>query len=557
MGWGKITDEMVPGLDQPAVAYDTPRHRALIFGGATFELPAWQMTNTVSWWDVNGGGGVLAASGEGPDERMGSSAFCLGDNFYVFGGLYERYGSGTSNLYALDLTSNTWNPVWRTNDLQWGAGKIHGVLWHAPDGLWKVVAVSEGGNAAYRAISQDSLEWRPLNPTNRPPWARGRCVVFDAGNDRVLMFGGQDDFYNPPIYYNQVWALPLSGPNKWQWSPLDISTPPAPEGRSWAGAAYDSVRHQMVLFGGQKYNAQTGESMYGAGTLLNDLFLLSLPVGGGTAHWGGRGVSFYPPARVGTGAAFLDGHEAFMIVGGYKHPGQILQDEYWLNLDVTPPATVSDLRVGSVGCEDIHLLWTAPGDDSTAGQAVEYQLRVSTEPITDDETFWLAEQIPTGPPQVAGATEEVEYTVGPCSDRLYFVVRALDSRENISGLSNHPHGQTPCPPGGCDGYRRARDGRAAPDELAVQAATPRSVGTGVTFTLTFPAAARGRPWVLGLHDLAGRCVVELGRGEWASAGSQVHWNGTACDGGVVRPGIYFARLTAASGVATRRVVLVP
>lgn len=51
--------------------------------------------------------------------------------------------------------------------------------------------------------------------------------------------------------------------------------------------------------------------------------------------------------------------------------------------DITPPAAVTDLTATEGTTDSISLIWTAPGDDGTAGTATTYDIRYCTSEITD------------------------------------------------------------------------------------------------------------------------------------------------------------------------------
>ena len=73
------------------------------------------------------------------------------------------------------------------------------------------------------------------------------------------------------------------------------------------------------------------------------------------------------------------------------------------------------------------LTWTAPGDDGYQGQAVSYDIRMSTTSITA-ENWESCVQIPNAPlPMVAGT---------PQACTVWFAMTATDEAGNESGLSN-------------------------------------------------------------------------------------------------------------------------
>jgi hypothetical protein len=88
------------------------------------------------------------------------------------------------------------------------------------------------------------------------------------------------------------------------------------------------------------------------------------------------------------------------------------------------------------------LTWTAPGDDGTAGQATQYDIRYSLAPI-NDASWGSATQIVGEPnPQAAGATETFVVTDLVPSTEYYFAIKAADEIPNWSGLSNVVSGAT-------------------------------------------------------------------------------------------------------------------
>ncbi len=102
----------------------------------------------------------------------------------------------------------------------------------------------------------------------------------------------------------------------------------------------------------------------------------------------------------------------------------------------TPPAAVTDLRVGALTPVGVTLNWTATGDDGTTGQAAAYDLRYSTSPITD-ANWAAATQVSGLPfPQPSGGTET--FTVAPLqgSTTYYFAIKVQDPAGHISALSN-------------------------------------------------------------------------------------------------------------------------
>ncbi len=104
--------------------------------------------------------------------------------------------------------------------------------------------------------------------------------------------------------------------------------------------------------------------------------------------------------------------------------------------ETTPPATVADLHQLGATETSITIGWTAPGDDSTAGTAAQYEIRYSTSPITalNFSSATLIANAPT--PGTAGTLDSV--TVGGLTTgtTYYFALKTADEVPNWSGLSN-------------------------------------------------------------------------------------------------------------------------
>lgn len=84
----------------------------------------------------------------------------------------------------------------------------------------------------------------------------------------------------------------------------------------------------------------------------------------------------------------------------------------------------------------VPLHWTAPGDDSLSGTATQYDLRLSTSPITP-ANFAAATRVSGVPaPHTAGTAES--FTVGGLtpSTTYWFALKTADDVGNWSGMSN-------------------------------------------------------------------------------------------------------------------------
>ncbi|MEP6654599.1 MAG: discoidin domain-containing protein, partial [Myxococcales bacterium] len=88
------------------------------------------------------------------------------------------------------------------------------------------------------------------------------------------------------------------------------------------------------------------------------------------------------------------------------------------------------------GVASAALTWTAPGDDGVEGQAVAYDVRYATAPITA-ASFAAATPLSTPPaPQPAGGAETASVSGLHESTTYYFALKTVDDTQTWSALSN-------------------------------------------------------------------------------------------------------------------------
>ena len=109
------------------------------------------------------------------------------------------------------------------------------------------------------------------------------------------------------------------------------------------------------------------------------------------------------------------------------------------SVDITPPAGINDLALLSTDVTWVELIWTAPGDDGTQGQATSYLVRYRTGGPISSESEWqqaLPAEGDIPSPSSAGMRQESTIT-GLVGGTTYGIaIRALDEQGNLGGLSN-------------------------------------------------------------------------------------------------------------------------
>ncbi len=105
--------------------------------------------------------------------------------------------------------------------------------------------------------------------------------------------------------------------------------------------------------------------------------------------------------------------------------------------DTIPPATVMDLTARTPTASTIALVWFAPRDDGTSGQAAMYDIRYSYDAITEQNWEAASEVFDIPAPKPAGQLETVIIKGLPSNRQIYFALKTFDEVPNESELSNN------------------------------------------------------------------------------------------------------------------------
>lgn len=218
-----------------AMAHDRNRKRLVLFGGLTADGPS-----SETWeWD---GQDWTQVSESGPPARvLHAMAFDSSKNVVtLFGGqLHQSDPTG-----ATGVLNDTLNDTWEWNGVDWAqqedTGPARSTHAMAYDDNRKRLVVFGGVNAQGQELG-DTWEWDGTTWTQRadfgPPPCLSASLVFTGVE--CLLFGGTH--LNAP--QKQTWT--------WDGTHWTARQDIGPSARSEQAAALDSVRHRVVLFGGQ------------------------------------------------------------------------------------------------------------------------------------------------------------------------------------------------------------------------------------------------------------------------------------------------------------------
>jgi hypothetical protein len=157
-----------------------------------------------------------------------------------------------------------------------------------------------------------SPSWTQLSPTGSVPAPRTRAAaVYDATNNRMIVFGGQDGSGSGGSTFPEVWVLAnangLGGAPA--WTQLSFSGGPPP-GQYGASAVYDQANNIMIVFAGAAHG--TGKPTNAVWTLSNANGLIGTPVWTNTVANGATGS----PAKRSFHSAVYDPNSNRMTIFG-------------------------------------------------------------------------------------------------------------------------------------------------------------------------------------------------------------------------------------------------
>jgi len=242
-------------------------------------------------------------------------------------------------------------------------------------------------------------------------------------------------------------------------------------------------------------------------------------------------------------------------------------------VDNVAPSTIADLTVESMGRWSAAVSWTAPGDDSTEGNAKAFDLRYSTSSITENN-FAQATQVATGAPGTPGTEYCIEIDDLSSCTTYYFAIKTEDDAFNVSALSNVPSGTTACSGqlyATCPGEYMSAEPGSEESEAPGIASTERATG-GVakplnvlslgparpnpsrgTLTIGY-SLAQASPVAIRIYNVAGKLVRTLVSGTGGAGPHEVVWDARDDGGRAVPAGVYFYKMLAGSWGSQRKVV---
>lgn len=288
--WSPLAPAHSPGpRNMATVAYDTKRHRAVLFGGLTlWNGEKWVYDSSTWEWDgqdwaqidtpVAPTGRILHAMAY--DEAREKVILYGGENesgkladLWEWDGLTWHRLCPVCNPAARYGHKMIFNPDQQEIMLYGGQdGKVsfgEGWTWNGQSWTYFPFDESAPGlcydpliydSANKRAVSfigggwggtwiWEGSNWQKLNLAVQPPIRDESIMVYDSLQNHSILFGGVN---NTGFLFGDTWMFDGE-----TWTQID--TPSAPPQRSDAVAFYDPVRKSIILYGGTKFHSNYGD----------------------------------------------------------------------------------------------------------------------------------------------------------------------------------------------------------------------------------------------------------------------------------------------------------
>ena len=228
--------ESPPKRAHHALVYDEANERVLMTGGSSpfadgeccaFFNDLWAFDGK-RWASLPASGDAMSGMRLVYDSR--------GKRVVSFGGYSNRQSRGDFRVLEGD--------AWKTLGVHEQPVAEPGFVYDSRRNRFIAFGGSAGrGRAAGETWESDGNAWTKLDATS-PPARQAHIMVFDERRGRTIVFGGTGSGTppNPPPRFGDTWEFDGE-----RWIMLDA---PGPSARHSSGAAYDSRRGLVVLFGG-------------------------------------------------------------------------------------------------------------------------------------------------------------------------------------------------------------------------------------------------------------------------------------------------------------------
>jgi len=327
--WNQLTTSTIPVPSQRRLAigaYNTEKNMLIIFGGTdqnnAILMDLWVLSNANGLEGGTPTWSQLSISGSAPSVRV-----CMA-------GVYDESSDTLIFFGGLSCTTTACTPY---------------------DETYTIRNVTTAPT------------WQELYPSGTPPAARAyHSAVYDATNNRMILFGGTTSTANPPAASGRVrdtWVL--SNANGTAGTPAwsQLTTAQQPPARSGHSAVFDETNNRMIIFAG------AGTDNY----VRNDVWILT-NAGGTTPAWAEYDTGTPKPAsRIHHSAVYTDTAKNRMIIFGGDTGNSTYVNDAWVlrNANGIPTTPVNSITIDSGSttvCTGYTIQLTAVATDSSGNE---------------------------------------------------------------------------------------------------------------------------------------------------------------------------------------------
>jgi cysteine-rich repeat protein len=325
-----------PSLTAPQVAYDSASASTIIYGPTTQNQPnqMWRWDGT----DLTQISTTLPAS-DSTTERCGGILVPDGTGrLLLFGGESScgatDAGQVTQNLmYFFDGSSDTWTKA----DPEPPLGLFHVMVTQFDAGSVLRFDGAKGGAVGATADTWELTRrgWQ-LTTTTNPPGIGGTALAYDTDRHEAVLFGG----LTSAAETNHVWTRPPGG----TWVE-HLPTGSWPTARFGAGLAYDEARQRTLMFGGRP----AGDSL--TPSAADAMWSWD----GATSTWMQLTPATMPPPRTQGAFAYDPVHQVAVLFGGIEANESLNDTWVWDGTTWTDLTPTFDDMPGAT--QAVSLIW--------------------------------------------------------------------------------------------------------------------------------------------------------------------------------------------------------
>ena len=241
-----------------SLVYDEANKRVLLWGGSspfadgnccTFFNDLWAYDGT-RWTSIGETGGKVSGVGLAYDTRQ--------QRVVAFGGYTPGSAGGVSLGDVRVLENNSWTARGQHPEI---LAAEPGFVYDSQRNRFVTFGGAGGRGAAHGAVWEwDGTTWNRSAAAAGPLARQGHVMVFDSKRNRIVVFGGMGTISQgqPPAQFSDTWEF-----DGQTWRQFQVTGPSA---RAAAGAAFDSKRGMVVIFGGMSAGSMLGDTWAWNGT---------------------------------------------------------------------------------------------------------------------------------------------------------------------------------------------------------------------------------------------------------------------------------------------------